>query len=294
MEFKDGWVKPPLVVEQQGNATYVAFQANGTYTYFPLVINRTVESTPSYLLVSFRTNDVSSITVAANVGTLLYLSAINPPTTSLGNHYQSTSPYTTAYLLPSDPIQGIDLFVTNQLAPTFKGRLEVWIQSVSVVTDIGQPYDLLRRIPILTEVAAVVSPSDYKSYLSDVQPTVTSFSSLDISQTRYEARYSSPGPAILVLNEAFNSLWNAYVNGVRIMQHFGTNNFANGWLIPAGMNETIVISFDPQSYHEAGFAISVGFMIAILSFPLIQEVRNRKRRSRNGLRSESPSKVLLV
>ncbi len=280
-DFSDGWVERPLVVERRANATYAAFQVNGTYTVFPLVINRSATSKAGYLLITFATNNKTSVSVSVRTGALDYLFALNPPSSISANHYQSTTPYVLAFLLPSTPISAIELFVTNQFAPEFEGNLEIWIHSISVATDIGRPSDIFRRISPLNEKAAFVSASDYELYFSDGQQLTPSFiSSTSVSRTRYEVVYSSSFPVLLVLNEAFNPFWRATINGTPIVPHIGTNDFSNGWILPEGRNQSVIISFVLQDYHDVGFSISLVSAISIFSLMAIKEILHRKSRNR--------------
>jgi len=275
-DFSSGWAQKPSVVERRGNATYAAFVSNGTYVAYSLVINKSIEP-GGYSLISFATNNETSIAVAARTPSRFYLSALNPPGSSPINHYRSITPYVLAFVLPSAPISSLEVFVTNRFSPNFVGNLEIWLSLITEVKDIGRPRDLFQRISPANQSAVVISPSDFKSYFSGTQQAApTSLNVTVVSQTKYEIRYTSTRPFVLVLNDAFDRLWEAKVDGAPAGPHFRTNGFSNGWIIPAGKEERVVISFALQTPGDLGLATSILSLAFICLMVLVLNVRRRR------------------
>ncbi len=281
--FRDGWRAQPSLLEIEEETTHVGFLTNSSRAAFPLILNPSVAKGGGYLLIKFATNSEASIVVAARTPSPVYLYALNPPRSTLANHYQSLSPYVLAFPLPTQPVTAIQLFVTNRFAPAFSGVLELWLYSVSLAADIGRPLDVLSEAFPPGVRAASISSSDFDRYGFSVQEVSPStFTSGSASQTRHEVRYSSVVPFLLVLNEGFSTFWQASVDGTPIISHIRTNNFSNGWLIPAGEDRIVILSYGLQDYFVAGLSIAAVTAILLLLLVAVTILQRLFKSDRGG------------
>ncbi len=286
--FSEGWVEQPLILESREEAMYVAFQGNETRAAFRLRISHSAAPESRYLLVKFATNNITSIVASVRADSVVYPYAVNPPNLTPLNHYQSTTPYVLAFPLPPPPITAIELFVTNRYAQASTENLEVWLYSIAIVKDVGRfPQDTIPRWVRSSTRAATLSSLDYDANPLLAQATTPSaFSLVSASRTRHEVRYTADAPFLLVLNEAFNSFWEARVDGAPIGLHIETNDFSNGWLVPAGENRTVVISFGLQDSFIIGIFISLAtatlLSLLVVTGIVIERLRNSRRHGGGG------------
>lgn len=90
----------------------------------------------------------------------------------------------------------------------------------------------------------------------------------------YRAKISStlPDNPLLVLDQAYEKNWKAFVNGQELKNHLLVNNWANGWLIdgkrchPKGGVCNVTIIFWPQFLEFFGFGLMIITLIIIFLF----------------------------
>jgi len=76
------------------------------------------------------------------------------------------------------------------------------------------------------------------------------------SPVEYQINVSAEKPFFLILNQAYNNDWKAFIKN-QALPHFRANFYANGYYVPAVGNFSIEIVYSGQQYFELGAFISV-------------------------------------
>jgi len=260
----------------------IALPASSGYTTGSVIkqVNIT-DNAGRYLVVHYKTNAFTSFTIEIRDphGTY-YPSAVNSPT---GVESKSVEWYTQAFELQAsrgDP-QAIRVWITNYLDRTYSGKLELWIDSMSVAKFIGSTDDFLR----IVKDSSVQDPFSFYTLsqenvpLSNIPNDIMSHNSTILSMTKlnptsYNVVLQLSGPTLLVLDQAFSKDWTARVGRALVQDHVLINHFANGWLLTGNGRTEVNLQFSAQALVGYGAGISL-VSIAIAFVILIRIQRKR-------------------
>lgn len=87
--------------------------------------------------------------------------------------------------------------------------------------------------------------------------------------TQEGAQKKFPNTKTIVYNQAYDSGWKAYINGTELKEHVKVNNWANGWIVPAGTNGNVRVFFWPQLLEYIGFAAIAVIGISIITMRVV-------------------------
>jgi hypothetical protein len=106
--------------------------------------------------------------------------------------------------------------------------------------------------------------------------TIESFS--QVSPTSFVVRAHAFGNFLLALSTAFDTRWEAVVEGGVVNDHFAVDTYANGWTVSGSGEMTIRIDYGPQESYQAAILISIGSILVVLAVLVIEQVRTYRTR----------------
>ena len=144
-----------------------------------------------------------------------------------------------------------------------------------------QVADLIRSEAIDPRETVLVGP-DVEWTVEGTPPTGSVVDSAEITQYEPDAirlSVTSDGPGALVLSEAYDSGWHAWVNGEEapVSQAYGVIRAVP---IPAG-DSVIELRYDPLSLR-VGFGLSMGTALAVVGVAALWFVRRRREMTPDG------------
>src|SRR5205814_4971587 len=88
-------------------------------------------------------------------------------------------------------------------------------------------------------------------------------------------RVAAPTRSYLVVNENFNPGWRAAAGGRRL-QPVRLDGWKQAWVLPAGTNGVVTLTYQPESLYRAAV---VGGLAALAVVLVVAVVRFRRRRA---------------
>jgi len=98
------------------------------------------------------------------------------------------------------------------------------------------------------------------------QPVTNALSTQARNYWLYKTQLFGGERQTLILSQAFDPGWKAYLNGVELKEHVLVNNWANAWLLPEGASGEIEIIFWPQYLQFIGFGLLFFGLVWIVFF----------------------------
>jgi hypothetical protein len=270
--------------------------SNGVYaaTYASSNSPLSISGQARYVALTFRTNVLGSMLVQVQEanGQQPYLVPLNPPSSGVSNHYQSTSWYTIFYDLRlsgvNSPITNLYIYLTNRVSLSGPTELQVEnIQFDQVVGSMNDLVDLVVGSEIVPNQSTFFSTAnqfgtvsnsiiDRLSKLSGTPPHITYIKN---SPTEYQIHVSNADHAfVLTLGELFDPGWQAFIDNTAVTDHFTANLAMNGWLINRPGSFVIDVKFANQTILENSEIISTLGAVALLSLPVAISIRRQRTR----------------
>jgi arabinofuranan 3-O-arabinosyltransferase len=158
----------------------------------------------------------------------------------------------------------------------------------------GQPVSFTACVPVQLRPGAnrVIEPSSDSFSIQDVVvdasalPAVTQARGTKVSirtwtpSTRVIA-VSAPAPSFLVVNENYNTGWQAVLGGAQL-RPVRVDGWKQGWLLPAGSAGRVIITYRPDKVYRTSIAAGLSLMALVIFLALRPWVRPARRRSRQA------------
>jgi len=291
------WNNESTSLESEGGILHEGLLASGGYVSGSIVktVSPPVDGA-RHLLVHYRTNAFTSFTVEIlGENGSYYPSSVNSPTNGLG---KSVDWYAQAFDLSAreGSPQGIRIWITNYNDRGYSGRLDLWIDSISLVRYIGSTNDTLTfleeataKSPVSFYSPAQVSPNTNGIMNNSTVGHATILSVERQDPTSYSVILQLNGSAILVFSQAFSQGWTARIGGLVVQDHFRINRFANGWLLSGYGRTTLNLEFSTQTLVWYGLGISISSAVSTLIILIVV----RRRRNSPARVSPRPPETLI-
>jgi hypothetical protein len=104
---------------------------------------------------------------------------------------------------------------------------------------------------------SILRPNESVTASALTEPTIEANQK---SPVEYQVKVSSKAPFFLVLNQAYNAGWKAFI-GDQQLTHFEANFYANGYYVPVTGNFTVSLVYSGQQYLELGGAVSFSVLV---------------------------------
>src|SRR5207249_7354342 len=137
----------------------------------------------------------------------------------------------------------------------YDGKLELWIDSISMAKYIGLTDDLLELLAntsLQDPFSFYTSSGDDISPYNIPNPFITSNSTIlsmnRLNPTSYTVILQLDGPTLLVLNQAFSEDWTTRIGGELVMYHLLIHYVANGRRRTGNWRQTVSLESALQTF----------------------------------------------
>ncbi len=133
------------------------------------------------------------------------------------------------------------------------------------------PYKVFKNITIINSFVPEIYTHTILSSDTNVVPKITS---KKINPTFYEIQVKNANEAYLLsFSERYSPLWEAYINGQKIDNHFQINGFTNGWYINKTGNYKIEIRFKAQELVMVGTIITLVSLTTLIAISIVRLIK---------------------
>ena len=133
-----------------------------------------------------------------------------------------------------------------------------WIwEDVPTGTNASSEFQISNIARLNAPEFSILSPNESIGKTVQTEPTI------EVSQkspVEYQMKVSSKAPFFLVLNQAYNPGWKAFI-GNKQLTHFEANFYANSFFVPVTGNFTVSLVYSGQDYFEIGTTVSISAIV---------------------------------